>query len=341
MGHGTFQAKFVPLSQLEEVEKIYVVRKTPGPEIDKLEYIVLPRWCRFSLFHVLMAPFVLALNAKKKKADLILAYHMIPYLLFAWFASKLTGIPFIFAQTGSECQLLVKKHFIGKFLLFCLTRAHLIFVPGDSSYRFWCSFGLEKKLRILHSSIDVERFSPKKKKCQTDILFVGRLSYEKQVDLVLKGSVSLVEKNPSLRIRIIGDGPKKRELIGLSEELSLSGNVVFTGFRENILSDLNHAKIFIMTSSMEGLPVALMEAMACEMLVIAPAVGNIPTILKDRKTGLLLQSTTTESVSLALEDAYENYDHYDQLRKNARQMIVDNYSYESAKKKWREIFQAI
>ena len=96
-----------------------------------------------------------------------------------------------------------------------------------------------------------------------------------------------------------------------------------------------------MFSTMEGLPVALMEAMSCQKLVIAPAVDNIPTVLIDKKTGYLLKKNDFTKLKERMMYAYENYDKLGNLRENARKKIVDEYSYENAIKKWQKIFKNI
>ena len=112
----------------------------------------------------------------------------------------------------------------------------------------------------------------------------------------------------------------------------------FYGFQKNVLTFLQRSKIFIMASKIEGLPVALMEAMSCEKTVIAPSVDNIPTVLINNKTGYLLDKENTKNdISKILDCAYKNYLEGDFLMKNARNIIIEKYSYRYAIEKWHKI----
>ena len=126
MGQGTFQAKFIPLSKVEMVEKIYVVRKDVGPKIPKVEYLVLPKMCRFFLFNLLLTPMILAYYTIKLKADLIIAYHLVPHAFFAWFVSLISKKTFIFGQTGGESQEIAQKFILKHFVKIVLKKAKII-----------------------------------------------------------------------------------------------------------------------------------------------------------------------------------------------------------------------
>ena len=88
---------------------------------------------------------------------------------------------------------------------------------------------------------------------------------------------------------------------------------------------------------MEGLPVALMEAMASGLLCIAPAVDNIPTVLRTGETGYLMPDSEQSTINKTLDEAFNNYSTNTILRDNARLEIFNNYSYSYAINKWNEL----
>jgi glycosyltransferase involved in cell wall biosynthesis len=342
MGHGTFQAKFIPLSKVETVEKIYVVRKDVGPKISKVEYLVLPKMCRFFLFNLLLTPMILAYYTIKLKADLILAYHFVPHAFFAWFVSLISKKTFIFGQTGGESQEIASNSILKYFAKIVLKKAKVINVPGNQAKHFWTSWGLpETKINVLHSTIDTNLFVPTKDKRDIDVLYVGILNSRKQVDKIIKSFKNMTKKYPEAKLGIVGAGPDHELLQNLVSDLKLKNNVEFFGFQKDVKQFLNRSKLFVMFSTTEGLPVALMEAMSCQKLVIAPAVDNIPTVLIDGKTGLLLPKNDFSALKNKMMYAYENYDKLQNMRENARKKIVDEYSYENAIKKWQKIFRNI
>lgn len=339
MRKGTFEAKFIPLAMVDMVEKIYVLRKSNGPDIPKVQYLILPAISRFKLFSFLIPIFLIKYTIKLK-ADFILSYHLIPHAFYAFIASHVSQRPFIFCQTGGYSEILSNKYFIGWIIRNVLKSAYFINVPGKQSLEFRAKqIGSAKKIGVLHSTIDTNEFKPDDNiSTDIDILFVGSLIERKQVDKIIISFKEIVNQYPNCKLAIVGEGQDKFKLLALSKSLMLENNITFYGFQNNVKSFLLRSKIFIMASKVEGLPVALMEAMACEKLVIAPAVDNIPTVLIDNLTGLLLINSDQKEINNTLLYAYSNYSSLDSLRKNARLKIEEEYSYSIAIKKWENIF---
>lgn len=339
MTHGTFPAKFNPLSQINKIEKIYVVRKEMGFPIEKIEYLVLPKIARFPLVNLLITPIIILYQAIKLKPSFIVGYHFVPHAIFAFIAGKLTRTPIIFCQTGGECQTYLKKPFVSRVVKFLLNGSYRFNVPGKQSYQFWIENGIKKeKISILHSTINTEVFTPANSaNFNYDILYVGGLNERKRVDWIIKGVADLQKENVYCKLAIVGDGPLMSNLKQLVTNLNISEQVEFLGFQKNVKQFHDKAKIFVMTSDMEGLPVALMEAMSCEKLVVAPSVDNIPTVLIDNETGFSFSKDDFSNFLDKLRNAVVNFNSLENLRKNARKKIVDEYSYPVAVEKWKRI----
>ena len=104
-----------------------------------------------------------------------------------------------------------------------------------------------------------------------DVIFVGRLIKEKNVNLLLKALMKVKESIPDITAVIIGDGPEKSQLKKLALELGLSKNVTFMEFREShdeILSYMKSSKVFVLPSKREGFGIVALEANASGLLVI-------------------------------------------------------------------------
>ena len=265
MGNGTFQAKFVPLSINNRVEKIYVLRKEKGPVIDKVEYIVLPKICSNFVFNLLLAPLLLTFYTIKYKADIVLTYHLVPHAFFGFFASLITRKPHVFGQTGSECQLLSTKSVLKTVIRLVLKQTKFILTPGPNSKEFWVNNHNinPKKIKLLHSTINTDLFLPSSVKFEYDFIYIGRLHEIKKVDEILNCLIVLKNNNFNFKMCIVGDGEEKESLIRFVNHNNLENNIDFVGFQKNIHSFLIKSKIFVMASIMEGLPVSLMEAMSC------------------------------------------------------------------------------
>jgi glycosyltransferase involved in cell wall biosynthesis len=112
------------------------------------------------------------------------------------------------------------------------------------------------------------------------VVSVGRLVPDKAYDILLRASQRAI-LNGSMVLCLVGDGPLRVELEELASALDISAGVTFLGRSDDVAGELTGADIFVLPSRSEGLPLALVEAMAARLPVIATAVGGIPEILGD------------------------------------------------------------
>ncbi len=340
MGQGTIEAKLVPLSYSKNVSKIIVLRKKIGPTIGKVEYIKLPFLCKFKFFNVIITPFILSYYARTKKVDLILSYHFIPHAIFAYIASIISNVPFNVSQTGLNIQKYLKINIFRKFILYILNKSCFINVPGLSSRDFWIKNGIAKnKLNLLHSKIDADKYQDLKLEKVYDFIYLGRLSAEKQVDKIIIGIYNLYNNGLNVKLVIVGDGPEMGKLIRLTNKLKLRNNITFTGFISNPEIWLNKSKLFLMCSKTEGLPTALMQAMACKLIAIVSNVGNISDLIKNNKNGFLFKIDNVKFFYKLMEDKYLNYDRLNYIKENARMTIMESYTYKHATEIWDKIIE--
>ena len=340
MGPGTFEAKFIPLSRVDSVEEVIVVRKEKGPEIPKLKYVILPKICFNPFFNILISSFIVGKLARKYNVDFILAYHYIPHYFIAYFASLLSLKPYILEQTGRDDQFLAKHPIKGIPLRYVIKKAYQLNVPGSESLNFWHSMGVRRVI-ILHSTIDTTKFVPNNSEKEYDFVYIGRLEKYKGVQYIIEAFRFVVQKYPETKLCIVGYGSYEMELKRLIQNFNISDNVIFYGFQSDTYEFYSKSKIFVMASETEGLPCALMEAMSCELLCISSLVGNIGDVLKDEVTGFTFSSGNTSKLEELMIMALENYNELTKVRKNARKIIINEYSYDTAIDKWDKIISDI
>ena len=342
MGHGTFEAKFIPLLQLEKIGKIIVVRKDEGPEISKLEYRILPRICKSKYFNLVLTPLILLYYALKEKPDFILAYHYQPHFYFGYLVAKLISKPLVVGQTGTDAQNVANKPFKGSLLRYILKRVYSFNVPGKSTYDFWLNKGVSShNLRVLHSTINTELFVPCNSKKEYDFIFVGRLTEVKRIDKIIKAVAKLRNEYPNLKICIVGSGHLESELKELAKSKNVLDNFDFVGLQSDIQYWLSRATAFLMTSDSEGLPCAMMEAMSSGLICIGPDVNNMRDLLVEAETGFLFKTNNVDELTNKMKHVTDNLEKLDKIRINARELIVAEHSYKSAKDKWKKVLDRL
>lgn len=339
MGHGTLEAKLLPIVHCEEVINVYVVRKEKGPNLNKVRYFVLPLICKFGIFNLLITPIYLVYYILKLRPDFIIAYHFIPYAIFACISGTFTNTPYIISQTGLIIHDQAKRVPFSWIIRTVTTKAAFIHVPGTTSKEKWIRFGIdERKINILHSAIDVNRFKAIRIEKEYDFIFVGVFYEVKQIHLIIEAFQLIYKRDSSLKLLLVGDGNLMAQLRNQVNILGLTNNVFFSGFRKDTEILLNKSKIFIMASKTEGLPCALMEAMACELMVIVPDIGNLSDIVKSNMNGILVNNLDINSLTDKMKFALSHYNETNEMRKNARKIIVEEHSIEIAAKKWKSVF---
>ncbi len=120
------------------------------------------------------------------------------------------------------------------------------------------------------------------------ILYAGRLSPEKGVDVLLRAFARSCVAHEEVRLLLVGDGPNRGDYELLAGELGIADRVHFLGFRNDIQAFYRLADLFVLPSRSEGLPMALLEAMALGTPVVATRVGGVPDLVTDGVTGLLV-----------------------------------------------------
>jgi glycosyltransferase involved in cell wall biosynthesis len=130
--------------------------------------------------------------------------------------------------------------------------------------------------------------------------FVGRLAPEKGPDMFLRMAWLLRAKHPDIRYVIAGDGPLRDALERQSRELLLNDRVHFLGVRNDVPLLLPSLAILVMPSHAEGLPLALMEAMAAGVPVVASSVGGIPELVAHTSTGLVVPPNDVHKLTSAV-----------------------------------------
>jgi glycosyltransferase involved in cell wall biosynthesis len=131
-----------------------------------------------------------------------------------------------------------------------------------------------------------------------EVLFVGRLSPDKNVDVILQSMTRLGRNNECLRLTIVGDGPVRGELESLAAALGLADRVVFQGAvsHAQVLDFYGRAHVLVLASQSEGWPKAIAEAMAFGLVCIGSNRGLVPQMLADGR-GLLVEPRDPDALA--------------------------------------------
>jgi glycosyltransferase involved in cell wall biosynthesis len=128
------------------------------------------------------------------------------------------------------------------------------------------------------------------------VLSLGRVTKEKGIDTLIKAWQKVEQTNKDWKLQIVGDGKDKKEFIALSKKLDLK-NVGFIDGTTNVKSYYEKAKIFVIPSLFEGMPMTLLEAMACKCCVVSSKTAGGNKLVENNKTGLLFNIGGSEALA--------------------------------------------
>lgn len=296
----------LPVTHLEYIDSITIVRDTPGQDITKVRYLTPSRFMGTSAVLKVPARFFQMIRASLSgKPALVHSFLLFPHGYLAFFAGKLTGRKvgvsliagpvetFIFGNnpigTYSYCQPLSQSNSMNRVILFLLKRFDVITVTGSYTRNYLISKGIDEgKIWILPHVVD-EHFRPLSTiKKEYDLIFIGRLVRVKHVETIIRAVSVVKDTLPSIKLAIVGDGEERTMLEELTRSLGLSDNIDFAGYQANTWEWYNRGKISLLTSEREGFPYTVIESLRCGVPVIVSKCGDVTDIVKDTYNGRII-----------------------------------------------------
>ena len=207
------------------------------------------------------------------------------------------------------------------------------------------------KTRQHSEGIDLEKFyHPKDRKPWAPheplvLLTVARLHPVKGLDYGIKAFKKLLERNPRIRLeyRLVGSGPAEAHLRKLVDRLALREEIRFMGGlqHDEVVRQYQQAHLFVLPSIAEGLPVALREAMASELPVVATAVGGVGEVVVHGESGLLVPSKEADALADGLQCLIDAPQTWPAMGRRARRQIATKYNMHSANREFERICRGL
>lgn len=231
----------------------------------------------------------------------------------AWVIHRLSGIPYSFTAHGSDLHR--DRHMLADKV------AGAAFVVAISNYNRdvileECGAAAASKVTVIHCGVDIEAFQPASREAPSGnpappfrVLCIGTLHEVKGQAYLLEACRLLAARGLLVECILVGDGEDERELRDLADRAGIADRVRFLGRRTQVevREALTQADVVAAPSvptrdgRREGIPVALMEAMASGVPVVASRISGIPELVVNEETGLLVEPRDAAGLALALE----------------------------------------
>lgn len=204
-----------------------------------------------------------------------------------------------------------------------------------------------EKLEIVHCGIDLDTYlvTDRTTNLGTDLppaklLYVGRLAAEKGVPVLLRSLSLLKEEGYNFELTLLGDGPDRTLLESLVKEHELGSMVHFGGYasQQSVRDTLLSSDIFILPSFAEGVPVSLMEAMACGIPVVGTNVGGVTELIKNGVSGMVVAPSDEIALKNAIAAYLTNPELRNQARIAGREAVEAEFNLKTEAKKLSQLF---
>jgi glycosyltransferase involved in cell wall biosynthesis len=194
-----------------------------------------------------------------------------------------------------------------------------------------------RRMVYIPGSVDTEKFCPDPQlrpdpaQPERDIVCVARMEYPKGIDVLLHAWSRMMKEpaewraNLKPRLLIAGTGTLEEKFQRIAAELDLQESVKFLGLHRNPMQLLQQAWGFVLPSRWEGMPNALLEAMACGLPCVATRVSGCEDVVEDGVSGLLVETEQPAAMALALRRIIEDPDLAQRLGQEARKAVLRDY----------------
>lgn len=240
---------------------------------------------------------------------------------------------------GGDIRNLLQGTLGGRTLLTFLRRSDVYYQAlSTQSKLYLASWGFcSERIVYIPGSVDTEKFRPDPGRRpdpaspERTLICVARLDYSKGIDVLLHAWKRMLSTSSEWRVplkptlRLVGDGDLRPQLERMAVELNIQGSLEFLGARSDIVELLQQAWGFVLPSRNEGMPNALLEAMACGLPCVATRVSGSEDVITDGLSGMLVEPEEPAELARALRSLIEDTELAQRLGQEGRAAVVREY----------------
>ena len=273
-----------------------------------------------------------------------------PHLLHAHFATEATAtarelaaaadLPFTFTAHGYDIHRKPPPDISDR----AAAAAAVVTVSEANCSHMHSSFGIPReRVELIPCGIDIETFCPNGGPVEPLVVCVARLNPAKNLGVLLEACALLQARGVRFRCVVVGEGPCREELereharLGLGDAVELVGAAA----QHEVLCWWQRASVAVLSSNREGAPVCLMEAAACGIPAVAPAIGGIPELIEDGETGFVTAPDDPDELAKALERLLADAELRDSLGAAARRRAEERFSVALQVDRLLEVWQRV
>jgi glycosyltransferase involved in cell wall biosynthesis len=278
----------------------------------------------------------------KRSQVQIVHSHMFWSSLFASPIARLCGVPIVVEtlhgteawRKGWKSSYLIDRataRFVSKYVAVSEYDAHFLQQKKGVS---------RDKITVIHNGVDTGRFTSATSKRKAIrqlmgfgdsdcvVIMVARFHAGKGHRVLFEAIRELVQVHPRLNLICLGEGEEEPHLRELRMALGLETSIRLAGYQQNVAEWLTAADINVLPSFYEGLPLTILEAMACGVPTVASNVGGIPDVIEDGVNGILVPAGDSHSLAAAISQLAGNWVLRTTMGEAARKSVSEQFTLE-------------
>jgi len=270
--------------------------------------------------------------ARGRRARSVHTFHGVPDELFGRVGRQAP----IEDPTASRARLLWLEHGLLR-MEALLSYLGTVIVPSQALADYVVARGFPRtRLHVIPNGISVRRREPAPAHDPVVIGTAALLERRKGIDVLLEASARMSTPH---RLVVYGDGPLRAELESVARDLVAPAD--FTGFVSDIEEKIAELDVFVLPSRGENLPIAILEAMAAAVPVVATRVGGVPEVVVDGETGLLVEPEDAAELAEALDRVASDEAFRRRLGQAGATRIVERFDAGSAARQMVELYRKL
>ena len=278
------------------------------------------------------------------KPDVTLAFFGLPSGAVAWMIKKIFGVPYIVSLRGGDVpgfrpyDFKLYHKIAAPFLHVIWHGASSVIANSKGLHNLATAFDSTIEIPIIPNGVDLKKFSAPARDWSTPrLLSVGRIVYQKGLDLAMSALADL--KDLSWTWTIAGDGPQMQVLQSMAEENGIKDRVHFIGWQsaDQLKKEYYAANIFLFPSRHEGMPNAVLEAMASGLPVVATRIAGNEELVVNGETGALVPAEDVESLRESLRPLLVDAKMREKMGRASRQRVEESFSWNRVAEQYQKI----
>jgi len=187
------------------------------------------------------------------------------------------------------------------------------------------------KFVTIYNSVDLERFQPtyrynKIKNNNYTVGFLGRLHKQKNLPTLLKATELVNRENKGIKFLIGGEGPEKEKLVKITENLNLINTITFIDYVSDVVNFFTKIDIFVLSSIIEGHPLALLEAMASGLPCVATDAGGISETIINGESGFVVEKSNPLQLAKKIIEIANNTQLQQKMGRKGREIVEEKFN---------------